>query len=86
MASLLLVAGLVLFALLGSSDDSYGGPLFQLTGEENLLPQIKGLTDLAADAMRPRLQTSDLTPMAHAGGNPFGGNVVLGEEAEEVPA
>ncbi len=56
--------------------------LFNLTGEEALLPQIKGLSDLAAGAMRPRLQTEDMAPVAHAGVNPFGVNVFLEQEVD----
>ena len=81
LTSLLLVSGLVVFVGLAQ----LGQPnqwLFNLTGEEALLPQIKGLSDLAAGAMRPRLQTADMAPIAHAGVNPFGVNVFLEQEVD----
>jgi hypothetical protein len=85
LASLLLVSGLAIFAALAGlrpSQPNERSLLFSLTGEEALLPQIKGLSDLAASAMRPRLHTEDSTPVAHAGVNPFGVNVFLEQEVE----
>ncbi len=84
-ASLLLVSGLAVFAGLARSETGLStdrGLLFNLTGEEALLPQIKGLSDLAADALRPRWRTDDMTPVAHAGVNPFGVNVFLEQEVD----
>ena len=81
LTSLLLVSGLVVFVGLAQ----LGQPnqwLFNLTGEEALLPQLKGLSDLAAGAMRPRLQTADMAPIAHAGVNPLGVNVFLEQEVD----
>ena len=81
LTSLLLVSGLVVFVALAQ----LGQPnqwLFNLTGEEALLPQLKGLSDLAAGAMRPRLQTADMAPIAHAGVNPLGVNVFLEQEVD----
>ncbi len=88
LASLLLVGGLVSVAFLTASSQAgpdnlrSGGWLFDLTGEEDLLPQLKGLSDLAADALRPRLRTDDMTPVAQADVNPFGVNVFLEQEVE----
>ncbi len=56
--------------------------LFAVTGEEEMLPQVKALTDLAGDLFRPRLDTADDIPVAHAGVNPFGVNVFLEQEVE----
>ncbi len=91
-ASLLLVSGLAVFAALAGpsgmvpnlrpSQSNDRSLLFNLTGEEALLPQIKGLSDLAAGAMRPPLRTKDMTPVAHAGVNPFGVNVFLEQEVD----
>ena len=81
LTSLLLVSGLVVFVALAQ----LGQPnqwLFNLTGEEALLPQLKGLSDLAAGAMRPRLQTADMAPITHAGVNPLGVNVFLEQEVD----
>ncbi len=85
LASLLLVSGLAVFAGLARSETGPSkdkGLLFNLTGEEALLPQIKGLSDLAAGAMRPSLRTDDMKPVAHAGVNPFGVNVFLEQEVD----
>ncbi len=58
------------------------GYLFAITGEEEPFPQVKALTDLAGDLLRPRLDTADDIPVTHAGVNPFGVNVFLEQEAE----
>ena len=82
LASLLLVSGLAVFAGLTGTQENGHSLLFNLTGEEALLPQIKGLSDLAAGAMRPRLRTDDMGIIAHAGVNPFGVNVFLEQEVD----
>ena len=82
LASLLLVSGLVVFAGIAANDGGAQGWLFSVTGEEALLPQLKGLSDLAAGALRARVQTADLEPVRHAGVNPFGVNVFLEQEVE----
>ena len=94
LTSLLLVSGLVVFLALSQPAAQPAAPplpsdqsrlsawLFGLTGEEALLPQLKGLSDLAAGALRPRLHTADLAPVAHAGVNPFGVNVFLEQEVD----
>ncbi|NOZ26745.1 MAG: cellulase family glycosylhydrolase [Chloroflexi bacterium] len=61
---------------------SLPGGLFAITGEEELFPQIKALTDLTGDLLRPRVDTANDTPAAHAGVNPFGVNVFLEQEVE----
>jgi hypothetical protein len=60
-----------------------GGWMFELTGEENLLPQVRGMGQLAANGLHPRPRTASDVPIAHAGVNPFGVNVFLEQEAEE---
>ncbi|MCP4168519.1 MAG: cellulase family glycosylhydrolase [Chloroflexi bacterium] len=57
-----------------------GGTLYDLTGEERLSAQIKGLTDLSADLMRPGLDLAETEAAAHSGVNPFGVNVFLDQE------
>ncbi|MCS6842847.1 MAG: hypothetical protein NZ528_00760 [Caldilineales bacterium] len=85
-ASLLLASGLAVFAGPALSQGEVAGRsrslLFNLTGEEALLPQLKGLSDLTADALRPSVRTDDLAAVAHAGVNPFGVNVFLEQEVE----
>jgi hypothetical protein len=56
--------------------------LFSWTGEEKLFSQVKGLSDLAADALRPRLHLADDVPVSPAGLSPYGVNVFLNEEVE----
>ncbi len=58
------------------------GYLYELTGEEQLFAQIKGLSDLSADLLRPRLHLANDEPAAHSGVNPFGVNVFLEQEPD----
>ena len=56
--------------------------LFNLTGEEKLFAQLKGLTDLTADLLRPRLNLAADVPVQHADLSPYGINVFLNEEVD----
>ena len=56
--------------------------LYYVTGEEDFAAQLKGLSDLAADRMRPRVHTAPDIPAAHSGVNPFGVNVFLEQEPD----
>lgn len=56
--------------------------LFNLTGEESVFSQLKGLTDLTADMLRPRLDLAPDAPVKYANVNPYGVNVFLNEEVE----
>jgi hypothetical protein len=56
--------------------------LFELTGEEDFLPQLRGLSQLGVGRLRPQPQTAPYAPVAHAGVNPFGINVFLEQEVE----
>jgi hypothetical protein len=79
-----LIIIVVLAALLAwqSARDSLPALLFQWTGEEQPFSQMKALSDLAAGLLRPRVETADFVPVAHAGVNPFGINVFLEQEVE----
>jgi hypothetical protein len=77
-ASLLLVSGLAAFALRGALSDR----LFLWTGEKDLLAQVKGLSDLAAGLLRPRVATDDQASVALADVDPFGINVFLEQEVD----
>jgi hypothetical protein len=55
---------------------------FALTGEERFLAQVKGLSDLAAAGLRPRLHLAPAVPAAHSGVNPFGVNGFLEQEPD----
>lgn len=85
LASLLFLSGLAVFAV----QRQYGRGLavgqslrVNLTGEQAPLSQLKGVSDLVADALRPGLHTADFAPVAYAGLNPFGVNVFLEQEAD----
>lgn len=56
--------------------------MFDLTGEEQLPGQLRGLSDLASDLIRPRLNLNPEVPIAHNGVNPFGINTFLQQEVE----
>lgn len=58
------------------------GALYNLTGEEQLSAQIKGLTDISADLLRPPLHLAADEPAAYSGVNPFGVNVFLEQEPD----
>ena len=77
---LLLVGVLLVGAFLAR--DRIGTVLFDLTGEERPFSQLKGLSDLAADFLRPRLLLAPEFPVQHTDVSPFGVNVFLNEEVE----
>jgi hypothetical protein len=56
--------------------------LFDLTGEEQLPGQLRGVGQLALDLLRPRLDLQPAIPIAHNGVNPFGLNTFLQHEVE----
>lgn len=77
--SLLLVSGLAFFVLTRSAARHW---MWSITGEEALLSQIKGLSDLGADLMRPQLDLRPDAPIEHVDVSPFGVNVFLEQEAD----
>ena len=77
--SLLLLSGLT---FLLASQPAMREWLWQQTGEEAFAAQLKGLSDLAADQLRPRLQLAADAAMQHRPDNPYGVNVFLEQEAE----
>jgi hypothetical protein len=74
-AVLVVVIGLAAWA-------SISRALFYVTGEEDPLPQLTGVTQLAFNLVRPPLQLANDVPVAHAGVNPFGVNTFLQNEAD----
>ena len=56
--------------------------MFARTGEEDLLPQVRGMVQLTANVLHPQPRTADDVPVTHAGVNPFGINVFLEQEVE----
>ncbi len=78
-AGLLVVGGLALLLLATPPARQW---MWQWTGEEAYLAQVKGLTDLASDRMRPGLDLAPQAVAAHADVNPFGVNVFLEQEVD----
>lgn len=56
--------------------------LFNVTGEEALLPQISGGVQYALTRLHPPLQTADHVPVQYASLNPYGVNTFLQNEVE----
>ncbi len=79
--SLLALGGLTIFLLRLPQTREW---LWQHTGEEEFAAQVKGLTDLMSDQLRPRLQLDHDAQMEYADVNPFGINVFLEQEADPV--
>jgi hypothetical protein len=77
--SLLLVSGLGFLLLQLPSARTW---LWNHTGEEELLAQVKGLTDLAGDRLRPSLSLASSAAVENVDVSPFGVNVFLEQEAE----
>jgi hypothetical protein len=74
---LIVVLGLLLLAA-----PAYPGWAFSLTGEEGPLPQLRGLLDLSAQAVRPPLDLRPESAVPYAGVNPYGINTFLEQEVE----
>ncbi len=77
--SLLILGGLSLFVLHTSAAHEW---LWQHTGEEEFAAQVKGLTDLLSDQLRPQLHLQPDAVQSDADENPFGVNVFLEQEAD----
>ncbi|MGD1993026.1 MAG: hypothetical protein PVI59_07530, partial [Anaerolineae bacterium] len=45
-------------------------PLFTLTGEDELLPQVRALFQTVGNVVRPTPRTAPYVPVEHAGVNP----------------
>jgi hypothetical protein len=56
--------------------------LFYVTGEEQALSQLTGVTQFAFNLVRPPLQLANDVPVTYAGVNPFGVNTFLQNEAD----
>jgi hypothetical protein len=56
--------------------------LFNLTGEEALLPQLSGLVQYGLTRLQPPLQTAADVPVQYTGLNPYGVNTFLQNEVE----
>jgi len=77
--SLLLLSGLSFLILQLAPVRAW---LWQHTGEEAFLAQVKGLSDLLGDRLRPRVDLAPATVVDFADVNPFGVNTFLEQEAD----
>ncbi len=78
----ILTAGLLAIGLGIANRAAISDRLLHITGEEELLPQMRGLWQLASNVTRPLPDTADDVPTAFANVNPFGINVFLNQEVE----
>jgi polysaccharide biosynthesis protein PslG len=76
-----LLAGLILGGVF-LARSQIRSALFALTGEERLFSQVKGLTDLSADFLRPRTHLEPNAAVRYTDLNPYGVNVFVNEEAD----
>jgi len=76
---LLVLGGLIFFALSLPSQRDW---MWNQTGEEAFFAQVKGLSDLAGDAVRPRPNYSADAPIAHVDLSPFGVNTFMEQEVD----
>ncbi|MCX6049884.1 MAG: hypothetical protein NT075_32695 [Chloroflexi bacterium] len=77
--SLLILGGLTFFILSTGFAHAW---MARYTGEEAFLSQIKGLSDLASDWLRPPVALAMTAPIQHTQVSPFGINTFLEQEAE----
>ena len=77
--SLLLLSGLSFLILSLPATRTW---LWQHTGEEEFFAQVKGLTDLASDRLRPPVILATAEVIHTADLNPFGVNVFLEQEVD----
>ena len=77
--SLLILGGLSFFALRLEPVRTW---MWQQTGEEEFLAQVKGLSDLASDWVRPPLQLAATTPVQYTDLPPYAVNTFLEQEAD----
>ena len=78
----ILIAVLILAVGAFLARDSLQTALFNVTGEESLLGQVRGLIDLASNFTRPMPSTADNVPVDEAGVDVFGVNTFLQQEVE----
>jgi polysaccharide biosynthesis protein PslG len=84
-AALVAVSVFVVAALAGGlilAHPLWSDLLYGVTGEETLPGQVRGGLEWLGNLTRPRPETADLVPVAHAGLNPFGVNTFLQDEVE----
>lgn len=78
----LILLSLVLVALAFWQRDALRQAMFERTGEEDLLPQVRGMAQYAANITRRPPRTDPYVLAEHAGVNPFGINTFWQLEAD----
>jgi len=73
---------LVVAGGLFAARESLQTALFNITGEETLLPQISGAIQYGLTRLQPPLQTANNVPVQYAAMNPYGVNTFLQNEVE----
>ena len=79
---LILFIVLILVTTTFLARDAIRAALFNVTGEENLLAQARGLIDYATNIIRPMPNTADAAAIDEAQVSPFGINMFLEQEVE----
>ncbi len=79
---LTLIAALGVAVVAFLARDAIRSTLFNVTGEENLLPQLRGVFDYATNLIRPMPNTADAAVTLDASVSPFGINTFLEQEVE----
>lgn len=85
MRKLIIPAGIIIVLLAGVAiwqRDALGEAMYQRTGEEDLLPQVRGMLQIAANPTRRVPRTEPYTLAQHADVNPFGINTFWQLEAD----
>ena len=80
-AAIILAVLLILLALL-NAQYPISSTLLNWTGEEALLPQVRGVFQLVSGLTRPQPKTRPHVPVSHTDVCPFGVNVFLEQEVE----
>jgi hypothetical protein len=79
---IILIVMLIIAAGLFLARDAIRSALFDVTGEENLLSQLRGAFDYATNLLRPLPNTADGAVIAEPNISPFGINTFLEQEVE----
>ena len=77
-----ILAVLLILLMLPNNQYPISSTLLNWTGEEDILPQARGVFQLASGLTRPQPDTRPYVPVSHTGVCPFGINVFLEQEVE----
>ncbi len=83
MRKLTFVCAILALLTLPACQTSLTGWMSNHTGEDDLLPQVRGMAQLTTNFLHPQPHIAPDAPVAHAGVNPFGINVFLEQEVEK---